>query len=397
MSIPVTILHGFLGSGKTTLLRSLLSQSYKREHIPGVIVNDMSELDVDGVLVMNTEIVNEQSGNFVTISGHSISSAKGLKELKTALKTLKKQNDSPWVLIETSGSSHPLPLVEFFKGNKDYSLKGVVTLVDANWLKEDYQFGAELMPKWQENLNNNVRGIENLLVEQILFSNQVFLTKTDKLTAKAVQTIAEAIHPINPYAAISSTAWGNIDVEQFYDFPDYNFFLVEQLTRELRSTVNAPLTLSGKQNQKIVAKVIRDDRPFHPMRLWQACHNHMTQGVFRSKGFFWMPTRDDVSLLWSQTNASVGLEVVGFWRAPILDDDTQKFTQEHYDILKQKVDKIDSRFGDRRCRLTVIGQKEEASAFVKALEACFLTDEELKFWRDGGEFDDPWPQKVAQV
>ena len=397
MSIPVTILHGFLGSGKTTLLRSLLSQSYKSQQVPGVIVNDMSELDVDGVLIMNTEIVSNESGNFVTISGHSVSSSKGLKELKVALKTLKNEARPPWIIIETSGSSHPLPLVDFFKDNKDFALKGVITLVDATWLKEDYNFGKELMPRWQENMNAQRRGIENILAEQILFSNNVFLTKTDKLTDKAVAAVAQAIHPINPYTAISSAQWGKVDLNYIQGFEDYNFHLVSQLTNELRATVNTPLTLSGKKNQKLIAKVLRDDRPFHPMRLWETCHNHMTHGVFRSKGFFWLPTRDDVSLLWSQSNGSVGLEVVGFWRAPILNDDTQNFTQEHYDILKNKVDKIESRFGDRRCRLTVIGQKEEAADFIKALKNCFLTDEELNFWRNGGTFEDPWPQKVAQV
>ena len=397
MPIPVTILHGFLGSGKTTLLRNLLSQAYKSECVPGVVVNDMSELDVDGVLIMNTEIVDDESGNFVTISGQSISSSQGLKELKAGLKHLKQQNDLPWVLIETSGSSHPLPLVEFFKNNRDYALKGVITLVDANWLKEDYEFGSKLIPKWQENLASNIRGVENVLVEQILFSNKVMLTKTDKLTENAVQSIASAIHPLNPYAEIISTQWGNVNIEMLQALPDYNFFLVEQLANELRSTVNAPLTLSGKNNQKLIAKVIKDDRPFHPMRLWQVCHNHMTHGVFRSKGFFWLPNRDDVSLLWSQTNASVGLEVVGFWRAPILKDETQNLDQQQFDVLKQKIDKIESRFGDRRCRLTVIGQKDEANDFVKALKSCFLTDEELEFWRNGGQFDDPWPTNVVKA
>jgi len=397
VSIPVTILHGFLGSGKTTLLRSLLSQSYKSDYVPGVVVNDMSELDVDGVLIMNTEIVNDGSGNFFTISGYSVSSSKGLKELKVALKTLKKLSQPPWIIIETSGSSHPLPLIEFFKGSNEYTLKGVITLVDALWLKDDYNFGKHLVPKWQDNMNTQVRSIENILAEQILFSNHIFLTKTDKLTENAIEVIAKEIHPINPYAAISSSSWGKVDMDYILNFEDYNFHLVAQLANELRSTVNAPLTLSGKKNQKIVAKVLKDDRPFHPIRLWETCHNHMTHGVFRSKGFFWMPTRDDVSLLWSQSNGNVGLEVVGFWRAPILDDDTQNFTQEHYDILKKRIDKVESRFGDRRCRLTVIGQKEEAANFIKALKACFLTDEELKFWREGGTFDDPWPKKVAQV
>ena len=223
------------------------------------------------------------------------------------------------------------------------------------------------------------------------------MTKTDKLTDKAVEAVAQAIHPINPYAAISSAQWGKVDLDYIQSFEDYNFHLVSQLANELRASVNTPLTLSGKKNQKLIAKVLRDDRPFPPMRLWETCHNHMTHGVFRSKGFFWLPTRDDVSLLWSQSNGSVGLEVVGFWRAPILNDDSQNFTQEHYDILKNKVDKIESRFGDRRCRLTVIGQKEEAADFIKALKNCFLTDEELNFWRNGGTFEDPWPQKVAQV
>lgn len=396
-STPITILHGFLGSGKTTVLRSILAQSQMAEYVPSVIVNDMSELDVDGVLVMNTDVVNESHGNFVTISGDSVSSPEGIKKLDKALNQLVQQAQPPWILIETSGSSHPLPLVEYFKDHALFSLKGVVTLVDATWLRDDYSHAKTLIPKWQENLQKGDRGIENLLVEQILFSNRVFLTKADRLDEQSIKSIAEALHPLNPYASIVSTSWGNVGIEQFKSIEDYNFFMVQQLADELRDGVNAPLTLSGKHNQKIVAKVMKDDRPFHPQRLWQTCHSYLTQGVFRSKGFFWMPTRDDVSLLWSQTNGSVGLEVVGFWRESVKHDDTQNFTPEQLEILQAKIDSVDSRFGDRRCRLTVIGQSDEADAFIEALNRCFLTDEELDHWKDGGEFDDPWPKKVAKV
>ena len=397
MSIPVNILHGFLGSGKTTLLRNLLTQSNYCNEIPGVVVNDMSELDIDGVLIKNTEIVDNNSGNFVTVSGVSLSSAKGIKALKQGLTKLKKHGTLPWVLIETSGSSHPLPLIEFFKDQRTFTLKGVITLVDAVWLKEDYQFAQNLIPKWQSNLSKGDRGIENVLVEQILFSNQIMLTKTDKLTAQAVKVIAESLHPLNPYAEIVSTQWGNVELQKVRTMPNYNFYLVEQLARELRSTVNAPLTISGKKNQKLIAKVIKDDRPFHPMRLWDVCHNHMTYGVFRSKGFFWLPNRDDVSLLWSQTNASVGLEVVGFWRAPIIGDESQNLSAEHIALMKQKINLIDSRFGDRRCRLTVIGQKDEVNEFVHALNSCFLTHQEIEHWKKGGQFDDPWPKNVVKA
>ncbi|MDW1813516.1 GTP-binding protein, partial [Vibrio sp. Vb2362] len=132
-SIPVTILHGFLGSGKTTFLRNILQQADSSGIDLSVIVNDMSELDVDGVLILNTDAVSEEQGNFVTISGDSISSLSGVKQLDKALKKLCAEKSPEWVVIETSGSSHPLPLVEYFKSNAQFALKDVITLVDATW------------------------------------------------------------------------------------------------------------------------------------------------------------------------------------------------------------------------------------------------------------------------
>ncbi len=396
-SIPVTILHGFLGSGKTTLLRSILQQADTEKIALSVIVNDMSELDVDGVLISNTDAVSEEEGNFVTLSGESISRPNGIKQLDRALTQLCQDKSPDWIIIETSGSSHPLPLIEYFKARRQLVLKNVVTLVDATWLRDDYQQGVGLIPKWQDNMRQGIRGIENLLVEQIMFSNRVLLTKTDKLDDQTVGQIAQAIHPLNVYADIVKTSWGNININSLNDQVDYNFFLVEELIRELKDTVNDPLSLSGKQDQTIVAKIVKDDRPFHPMRLWDTCHKYLTKGVFRSKGFFWMPTRDDVSLLWSQANGSVGLEVTGFWRAFVINDESQNFTAEHRQMLQDKIDKVESRFGDRRCRLTVIGQEDEVDSFIESLQHCFLTDQEIEQWKDGAPFQDPWPQKITKL
>ncbi|MFD2177176.1 CobW family GTP-binding protein [Veronia pacifica] len=396
-SIPVTILHGFLGSGKTTLLRKILQQASDSNITPSVIVNDMSELDVDGVLISSMDAVHRDKGNFITVSGVSISSPDGVKQLKQSLNTMCEDKRPSWIVIETSGSSHPLPLVEYFKHKREFALKDVITLVDAIWLRDDYQQGTQLIPQWQENLRSGKRGIENLLVEQIMFSNQVLLTKTEKLDNDTVQTIAKSIHPLNVYAEIIKTSWGNLDIKSLNREQNYNFFLVEQLISELRDTVNEPLNLSGKQGQTLVAKVIKDDRPFHPQRLWDTCHKYLTKGVFRSKGFFWFPSRDDVALLWSQANGNVGLEVTGFWRASVILDEDQKFTDEHRQILQEKIDNVESRFGDRRCRLTVIGQVNEVDHFIEALQKCFLKDSEIEQWKSGKTFDDPWPKNIAKL
>lgn len=396
-SIPVTILHGFLGSGKTTLLRKILQQASDQKMAPSVIVNDMSELDVDGVLIANTDAVHKEQGNFVTVSGESISSPSGIKQLDQSLKSLCLEQTPSWIVIETSGSSHPLPLVEYFKHRHEYALKDVITLVDAIWLDNDYRKGTQLIPKWQENMQRGIRGVENLLVEQIMFSNRVLLTKTENMDDHTVQTIAQALHPLNVYAEIVKTSWGNLDIKSLNGAQNYNFFLVEQLTAELRAAVNEPLNLVGKKGQNLVAKVIEDDRPFHPQRLWDTCHAYLTKGVFRSKGFFWFPTRDDVALLWSQANGNVGLEITGFWRASVINDETQNFTAEHIQILQDKIDSVESRFGDRRCRLTVIGQVNEVDHFITALTSCFLSDSELELWRNGAEFQDPWPKNIAKL
>ncbi|NOH23823.1 CobW family GTP-binding protein [Vibrio europaeus] len=396
-SVPVTILHGFLGSGKTTLLRSILQQAEAKRIALSVIVNDMSELDVDGVLIANTDAVSEDKGNFVTLSGQSISSPEGIKQLDASLTQLCQEESPDWIVIETSGSSHPLPLVEYFKDQNRFSLKDIVTLVDATWLRDDYRQGVDLIPKWQQNVQQGNRGVEDLLVEQIMFSNRIFLTKTDKVDDRIIGNIAQAIHPLNIYAEIIKTSWGNINISSLRSQSDYNFYLVEQLLNELKDNVNQSLNLSGKEDQQLTAKVIKDDRPFHPMRLWETCHKHLTKGVFRSKGFFWFPTRDDVSLLWSQAHGNVGLEVTGFWRASVIKDESQSFTKEHRQLLQDKIDSVESRFGDRRCRLTVIGQENEVDNFIDALQACFLDERELEQWKSGANFEDPWPNKTAKL
>ncbi|MFM2476445.1 CobW family GTP-binding protein [Celerinatantimonas sp. MCCC 1A17872] len=394
--IPITILNGFLGAGKTTLMRHLLVQAHQQNIAISVIVNDMSRLDIDGVLIANTEVVGEEQDNFISISGENISSDKGLALLDNAIDTLTHAAKRPdWILLETSGSSHPLPLIKYLKQHSQVELHGMLAVVDALMLKNDYDGGQALIPALEHNLAHNERHIENLLCEQIMFASELLLSKNDKLSTAQIQQIAQAIHPLNPYVNISALSWGNLDLATLLDAPIYNFHRVEKLIEELEQSVAQ--SFHSASTEQIVAKVIEDDRPFHPQRLYDACQQHLGRQVYRSKGFFWLPTRDEMALLWNQAAGSISLELISYWRSGVLNELDQRLSKEEKATLSAQIAAKAGRFGDRRCHLTVIGVAEQVDAFTRSLQQCFLSEDEIIDWQNGVEFDDPWPKRLVRL
>ena len=184
---PIIILNGFLGSGKTTLFRNLLSQSKKKSIHVCAIVNDMSELDVDGELLGNTEAVESNNNLLESIHSCVLSSKKGIHKLDEALKKLISNQNPKFIIIETSGSCHPMPLVEYFQNHNQFNLTKVFVLVDSLMLAHDFNYGKSLIPKMQDNIMNNNRNIVNLLVEQIMFCSHLILTKTDRIEKEKIQ------------------------------------------------------------------------------------------------------------------------------------------------------------------------------------------------------------------
>ncbi|CAG9297633.1 CobW family GTP-binding protein [Celerinatantimonas diazotrophica] len=394
--IPITILNGFLGAGKTTLMRHLLVQAHQQNMAVSVIVNDMSRLDIDGVLIANTDVVSQEQDNFISISGENISSDKGLALLDDAIETLIQAPQQPaWILLETSGSSHPLPLIKYLQQHRQVELHGVLAIVDALMLQNDYDSAQALIPALERNLSQNIRHIENLLCEQMMFATEVLLSKNDRLSASQIQQIAQAIHPLNPYVNIIALSWGHLNLATVLEAPIYNFHRVEKLIEELEETVSQ--SMNSASPEQMVARVISDDRPFHPQRLYDTCQQHLGRQVYRSKGFFWLPTRDDMALLWNQAAGSISLELVSYWRSGILQDQQQHLSAEEKATLNTQIAAQAGRFGDRRCHLTVIGIAEQVAAFARSLQQCFLTEDEILAWQNGAAFDDPWPKRLVRL
>ena len=395
MSVPIVILTGFLGSGKTTLFRNLLSQSRKREIPVCAIVNDMSELDVDGELISTGEAVEHNRHVLESIHPVVLSSKRGIEKLDKALHKLLSNQNPKLIIIETSGSCHPLPLVEYFKNQPSVKLTGVFALVDSLMLAHDYARGKELVPRMQANLAQGRRETVNLLVEQILFCSHLFLTKGDRLEEDKLAQIASCVQALNPSVTAHSVHFGRLKIDSLFELEEYNYFKVARLVAELKPVLEAEEDKDRPYD--LATRVIKDDRPFHPQRLWDTCHQYLGQKIYRSKGFFWLAGRDKLSLLWNQAAGSISLEIMGSWRAGIVEDENHGISEFEIEELKKRLANETGRFRDRQCDLTVIGDQAQVDKFTQALKSCFLTEEEIEWWKAGCEFADPWPKSMVKV
>ena len=392
---PVIILNGFLGAGKTTLFGNLLNQSKKNNISICAVVNDMSELDVDGTLLGSNPLIEEDKKIMTSISSCVLSSKKGIKKLDFAINSFLNIKRPDLIIVETSGSCHPMPLIRYFKEHQKVMLTGVLVLIDSLLMAHDYKCGETLVPRMQDNMRLGQRDTTNLLVEQILFCSHIILTKGDRVNKDSLSQISNFIKKINSFVSVHSVIYGRLKIESLLEIGEYNYFNVAQLFDELQPILDSEEDSDKPYN--LATRVINDDRPFHPERLWNVCHQYLDKSINRSKGFFWLASRNKHALLWSQAAGDIGLEIVGTWRASIVEDENHGLLELEIDSLKKQLLKENKRFGDRHCSLTIIGNKNKVDQFTNKLKECFLTEEEIKFWQQEHKFKDPWPKKIVKI
>ena len=393
--IPVVVLNGFLGSGKTTLLRNLIAQSIKNNIYLFSIVNDMSELEVDAEILSDESILDKEDDVLKSISSCVLSSKTGIRKLDKTIRNLLTNKEPDLIIIETSGSSHPMPLIKYFKEQSLVKLTGFFVLVDSLVMAQDFKCGETLIPKMQQNMIEGVRDIENLLVEQILFCSHLILTKGDRVKEQKLTEIATQIKKINPFSSSYSVVFGKMKIESLFEIDEYNYSNVEQLFQELEHILDSEQQLNKPYD--LVSSVIKDDRPFHPQRFWDVCQKYLDKRIYRSKGFFWLASRNKHSLLWNQAGGGISLELIGIWRSAVAEDKNHGLLETEIQSLKEKLKEEPGRFGDRRCDLTVIGNKEQIDKFTVKLKSCFLTDDEIKLYNNGHIFKDPWPKNIVKI
>lgn len=392
--LPATILSGFLGAGKTSLLNHIL---HNKEGLKvAVIVNDMSEVNIDAQLVKNEMTLSRTEEKLVEMSNGCICCT--LREdLMIEIEKLAKENRFDYLLIESTGISEPIPVAQTFTFiNEDenidlsrYSyIDTMVTVVDAFNFFKDFSKAETLKDIQATDIENDERTIVNLLVDQIEFANVIVLNKIDLVKKEDVLLLQNTLKKLNPVAKIVHANMGKIATNEIINTGLFNYEEAEMSAgwiQELEG-IHTPET----EEYCINSFVFRDHRPFHPYRLWEFI-SEFPQAIIRSKGLFWIASRPDQALNWSQAGGSIKAEGAGVWWVSMPYSERINFPNfiQNQEIIEER---WSLEFGDRLNELVFIGMYLNETEIRKKLEMCICTREEIVDMLSGfGSQNDPFP------
>lgn len=387
--VPVTVLSGYLGTGKTSILNHVLNN---REGLRvAVIVNDLSEVNIDSNLIKNGGGISRTDEKVVELSNGCICCT--LREdLLVEVERLVNEDRYDYILIESTGIGEPLPVAQTFtyvdeeKGidlSSICRLDTMVTVVDANRFWHDFSSGESLLERGHAVDEEDTREIVDLLIDQIEFCDVLIVNKCDMVSEKDLLHLEQILRKLQPTAKFIRSSYGKVDPKKIMHTGLFDFEKASQSAgwlQELQKPSHTPET----EEYGISSFVYRRRIPFHPDRLYKWLQD-WPEDVVRAKGFLWIATRNDIALTISQAGSSIQLESSGYWVSALPEEEKQFILAED----PEWAETWDPQFGDRMNEIVCIGIELEKGDIIRSLDACLLTNEELN--ADWNTLRDPLP------